>query len=83
MTNIPYLVTITDSDSPVAWAVTKGDIQEELEELLQRKPDKNELQMATYMVGNFFSDWPRFLNENLIYITDSKRRKNLMKRWRA
>jgi hypothetical protein len=71
------------NDTPIAWAVTKRDIQERLEELLQRKPNKNELQMAIYMIGNLFSDWPDFLNENLNCITDPKRRGNLIKRWVA
>lgn len=78
-----YLSPIGQKDTPVAWAVTKGDILEELEELLQRKPNKKEVQMAVYMVGNFFSGWPQILGENLNWITDSKRRKLLLKRWGA
>ncbi|MCI0596280.1 MAG: hypothetical protein L0Z48_07030 [candidate division Zixibacteria bacterium] len=76
-----YLTSLSKDRTPVAWAITNGDIKTELKQILERKPKKAEIEIATKMIGEAISDWPVILSENLNWITDVKRREDLMRRY--
>jgi len=79
--NSYFLASLSKDKTPVAWAITKGDIKDALEQVLERKPGKKELETAIYIVGEAISDWPQTLSENLTWITDPNRRQNLLNRY--